>query len=297
MMNYVEEQENELEALNEIYYNEIQVTSNKQPISFSIKVRPQASTYEEPEAEIDGDRVDDSDDESTGSEDLASTDPSVVLKFKLPPKYPDEKPYIEILDSENLNEDELDELFTFLNEKAEESLGGVMIFMLVSDVVEWLIAVSEKEANEIQKEKDRKIKEEEEEERRKQDGTLVTEKTFLAWKAKFDAEMLKLKLEQQKKLISEQGVPGSRGLTGREMFESDKTLAESDLNFVEDLEQEQIEALLQNIDEFEIDEGEGFDLGDITGDEDDSDDDDYDIEDEDESEPDATKQSGLNSKR
>lgn len=133
-----------------------------------------------------------------------------------------------------------------------------MIFTLVSDVVEWLSGKLE-EMQAVDNVEDTKQRELEEEERRKIDGTPVTVASFLAWKAKFDAEMLKLKLEQQKKAQTEQtGSAGARKLTGKEMFERDKALAESDLNFVDELEQDQLEALMQNIDELDIADASQF---------------------------------------
>lgn len=134
-----------------------------------------------------------------------------------------------------------------------------MIFALVSDVVEWLSSKAEREANEIEEQKTRKLEELEAEEKKKCHGLPVTVESFLAWKAKFDAELLKAKLEQQKKL-AEQNPTNQRRLTGREMFETDKALAESDLNFVDDLEQDQLEALMQNVDEMDLDDDD-YELG------------------------------------
>lgn len=147
----------------------------------------------------------------------------------------------------------MSELLENLSRKADESLGAVMIFMLVSDIVEWLSSKAEEEEQVVDEEKENKRKELEAEEKRKIEGTPVTVESFLAWKAKFEAEQLKAKLEQQKKQI-EQNPSGQRRYTGREMFETDKALAESDLNFVDDLEQEQLEALMQNIDEVNLDD-------------------------------------------
>lgn len=262
-MNYVEEQKNELEALSEIYYNEIEVKSKKPPISFSIKVSPQASTYEAPEASGEGceDDDDDSVDSENDDEDGSNRTqcPIVNLLFQLPPNYPDTKPSIKILDSKNLADDEITELTKQLDRKSEESLGEVMIFTLVSDVVEWLSSKAERESNEIEEQKDRKREELEAEAKKKCEGTPVTLETFLAWKAKFDAELLKARLEQQKR-EAEQNPSGQKRMTGREMFETDKALAESDMNFVEDLEQDQIEALMQNIDEADLDDHDGEDV-------------------------------------
>lgn len=262
------------------------VISEEMPISFSIKIRSQAANIEEEPTEADDSDSDDSDidDDDDGISPAQAAELQVELLFTLPPLYPDEKPSVEVLNTQNLSQEELAELLASLSEASEESLGTVMIFNLVSDTVEWLISKTELHNKPvIDEDAERKQKEAAAEEARKFEGTPVTKQTFIAWKAKFDAEMLKLKLEQQKKLQSTDGqntvTTGGGRLTGREMFESDKTLAESDLNFVEDLDQNQLEALMQNIEEMELEEEDlddedlddedfGSDDEDITTDED-----------------------------
>lgn len=250
------------------------VLSDQIPISFSIKISAQASNYEEPtyrnanDNDSDGEEDDDDedeDDDEDGQNLGIKNQPWVEFQFDLPERYPDEKPSIQLLESNNLDEDDLSSLMDLLNTEADNSLGNVMIFTLVSAGVEWLSAKTEVVEEEIDTAEEQRNKERIAEEQRKIDGTPVTKQTFLAWKARFDAEMLKLKLDQQKK-SGDQGssATGTKGLTGRELFETDKSLIESDLNFVEDLDQNQIEALLQDVEEFELD------------DEDDDDDDDED---------------------
>lgn len=211
----------------------------------------------------DGDDSDESGSEAGGSSRLQP--PTVDLSFNLPSKYPDEKPAVKILDSQNLNESDIEELLNLLDRKSQESLGEVMIFTLVSDIVEWLSSKAERESNEIEEQKDRKREELEREEKKKCDGMPVTVESFLAWKAKFDAELLKAKIEQLKK-EAEQNPGGAKRLTGREMFECDNALAESDMNFVEDLEQEQIEALMQNLDDVDLEDDEGDDEEELNSD-------------------------------
>lgn len=261
-MNYEREQIEEIEALSEIYFNEITVLSNQAPRSFSIKVRAQASNYEEQAAPNNSEDEEDSDDDQSDDrsieEGLDQEGTLVEIQFDLPLKYPDEKPSMQILNSVNLSQHELEQLMVNLDRVAEESLGTVMVFTLVSDVVEWLVKKSDLEAIELEQEEEQRQKAVEAEETKRFDGTPVTEKTFLAWKAKFDAEILKAKLAEQRQK-SEQGTTGPKGLTGRAMFEQDKTLAESDLNFVEDLDQNQIEALLHNLEEVDLDD-EDFEL-------------------------------------
>ena len=203
---------------------------------------------------------------------------------------------MQILDSQNLDEGELSELLDNLSRTANESLGTVMVFTLVSDVVEWLSSKTEREVVELEQEKDKKLKEIEE---KRFEGTPVTEQTFLAWKLRFDAEMLKAKLTQQRLQSDQTG--SSRRLTGREMFETDKTLVESDLNFVEDLDQGQIEALLHNIEEIDLVDDEVNDMLDKEeADFSDDDDDDFELEQSSEEEEIDEKKPGThksNSKR
>lgn len=258
-------------------------------MSFIIKIGPQASTYVEPvrdgsDGEQDEDSDEEYDDDAEDEEDEEYDDDTasqqagifVELKFTLPSNYPDEKPSIELLDSQNLNELELERVMNIISKRTNQSVGTVMVFKILCDVIEWMITKHEREVNELEVERERKQRELEAEETKKIIGTPVTEQSFLAWKARFDAEMIKLKLEQQKQQLVEQ-TGGAKRLTGREMFESDKTLAESDLNFVEDLDQNQIEALLQDVDL----EGEDFDEEIDSGDEEDEElDDDSEFEDE-----------------
>jgi len=59
------------------------------------------------------------------------------------------------------------------------------------------------------------------------EGTRVTVESFLAWKARFDAELGAKKIQDKED-------KETRKLTGRELFLTDKTLNESDLKFLED---------------------------------------------------------------
>lgn len=163
---------------------------------------------------------------------------------------------MEILDSKNLEEIELTELQTMLDVKARESSGTVMVFMLVSDVVEWLSSISERGVIEQQQELNDKQRLLEAEEARKIEGTPVTKQSFMEWKARFDTEILKQKIEKDK-MHNQSSSTEARRLTGREMFESDKTLVESDLIFG-DLDPSSWSELLKGVDEMEIDD---LDLG------------------------------------
>lgn len=221
----------------------------------------------------------DDDDDEDDQDENQSPKLSVELRFDLPEKYPDEKPSMQIVESYNLDEDGLSELMDELNTKADESLGTVMIFTLVSHVVEWLSSLSDRDAQKLEMEAMERQQELEAKEKAKFFGTPVNKQTFMAWRAKFDAEMLKLKIEKMKN--AEPGQAPTKRLTGRELFESDKSLAESDLNFVDDLDQGQLEALLHDIEEVNLDDADIEGEHDVSLDEEDEDDeDDDDISDE-----------------
>lgn len=63
---------------------------------------------------------------------------SCALKFTYTPTYPEEPPLVEILDDVNLDDEQLERLKDRLEKEAEENLGMVMIFTLVSAANEWL---------------------------------------------------------------------------------------------------------------------------------------------------------------
>lgn len=104
-----------------------------------------------------------------------------------------------------------------------------MIFTMVSIIKEELdnIVLDVKKAEEeIINEKRRK---EEEAEQAKFLGTKVTVESFKAWKKKFDAEML-----EKDEILRAQRAKELKGkLSGRELFEKDKSLALSDAKYMD----------------------------------------------------------------
>lgn len=248
-----------------------QVLSQKPRISFAIKIRPQASETlptsrsifngaddsdddcddDDDDYDEDDDENDDDDSEADGSNDggNVSNEPYIKIQFDLPASYPDEKPSLTVLNCYGPSQREIETLMEKIDEIVEESLGDVMIFTIVSYITEWLLTRSDKQEEdlrELEEEQAKQATKKKELEQKTFDGTPVTAQNFLAWKAKFDAERLKIRLAQEADTLSE---IGAKKMTGRQMFELDATLIESDLNFVEDLDQEHLEALLQNIDE------------------------------------------------
>jgi len=133
---------------------------------------------------------------------------------------------------------------------AEENVGMVMIFTLVSSAQEWLGKKHEELIMKREEAHEKKLQEAEEVERKKFEGTRVTVESFLSWKATFDLEMLALKSKQQRDELA------SKKLTGRELFELDHTLNESDIQFLQEGEEDikVDESLFQDLEDLDIDD-------------------------------------------
>jgi len=223
MTAYDEEQEQELEALESIYPEELEILSREKPISFQIAVKSQ---LEDPFAEAEAKEVGDSNGEIPDAE--------CLLKFVLPETYPDALPEIEVVDPEESNLDETDVkgLLDKLKEDGEENVGMAMIFTLVSVALDWLTQNHEDKMTKAKEEKDRKQTEFEEAERKRFEGTRVTVETFMAWKMKFDAELAELKRIEEKKREAEGKTGGGGNLTGKELFSMNADLDDSDIKFL-----------------------------------------------------------------
>ncbi|KAM9798380.1 RWD domain-containing protein 1 [Neosynchiropus ocellatus] len=225
MTDYAEEQRNELEAIESIYPDSFTVLSDE-PISFTITVTSDAGE--------NGETVE------------------TTLKFTYVEKYPDEPPLWEIHSQENLENNDVDVILSLLQQQAEENLGMVMIFTLVTAVQEKLNEIVDMMKNRREEEKQRREKEAEEAEKVAFQGTVVTIENFLAWKAKFELEMNELRRKRQK----EEEQTGKAKLTGKQLFETDHNLDTSDIQFLEDAGNnvEVDESLFQDIDDLDLDE-------------------------------------------
>ncbi|KAM3838270.1 RWD domain-containing protein 1 [Diretmus argenteus] len=240
MTDYAEEQRNELEAIESIYPDSFTVLSDA-PTSFTITVTS---------------------DQGENDEMVETT-----LKFTYVEKYPDEPPLWEISSQENLEDADADAVLALLEQQAEENLGMVMIFTLVTAVQEKLNEIVDQIKNRREEEKQRKEKEAEEAERVAFQGTVVTIENFLAWKATFELEMA----EQKRKRQKEEEQTGKHKLTGKQLFETDHNLDTSDIQFLEDAGNnvEVDESLFQDIDDLDLDEDDpDFDPLDMGSDED-----------------------------
>lgn len=227
-MDYKEEQKNEIEALEAIYPDELKIISEDPEFCFSVDIRTEA-LRDSPEKYM-----------------------AVSVKFTYVPTYPDETPVIEIADSEDVEDDDIDALLEFLQNKVEENLGMVMVFTLVSEATEWLNKRLVDNITQQKLEEELKQKRLEEEERNRFEGKRVTVESFMTWKVKFDQEMAELKKIQAKEEVI------SRKLTGRELFEKDQSLVDSDLQFLQEGEEEVKvdESLFQELDDLELQDEE-----------------------------------------
>ncbi|XP_032513186.2 RWD domain-containing protein 1 [Danaus plexippus] len=220
-MDYHYEQTSEVEALDSIYYGDMQILQTEPMHKFSIPIK--SEEYDEGEG-------------------LACE-----LVFTYTPKYPEELPSLEINTDESFDEIvDKNELYKHLMEQANENLGMVMIFTLVSAGQEWL----NEKWDSIKKDREEAVllkkKAEEEAEMKRFEGTRVTVESFLAWRKQFEIEMgIPAKREKENK--------DKNKLTGKELFMRDTTLNESDLKFLDDGDAVKVdESLFQDLDDLDI---------------------------------------------
>jgi hypothetical protein len=155
---------------------------------------------------------------------------SLLLSVRYPENYPDEAPDLDLLAPQNaaphpyfdFSEDR-DEVMASLSTTIEENLGMAMIFtvaMSIKDIAETLIRTrAEAVRAERQREKDKA----EELENEKFNGTMVTRERFLAWSAKFKAEIEEAKEKRAEEQAIEdkkkRGPKEEKKMTGRELWE------------------------------------------------------------------------------
>ncbi|KAI9486020.1 MAG: ubiquitin-conjugating enzyme/RWD-like protein [Benjaminiella poitrasii] len=202
MTDYAEEQANEIEALASIYPEEFEAISEKE---FRIAVYPEEQDEENPRG--------------------------LSLHVTYTPQYPEELPEYEIETIQgNIPDTYYKKIKEAVKSAAEESLGMAMIFGMVMCMKEELDNIkldAKRIEEEIENEKKRKI---EEAEQAKFHGTKVTIESFLDWKKKFDAEMF-----EKDEMLKAQRVKELKGkLTGRQLFEQDRTLALSDVKYMDE---------------------------------------------------------------
>ncbi|XP_008185983.1 RWD domain-containing protein 1 isoform X2 [Acyrthosiphon pisum] len=220
-MDYKEEQQNEIDALDSIYCGEMIISGSDPYYQFEIPVK--------------------SDEFDSVQHDIGL---SCCLKFEYVEKYPDDPPIVEIEDVVGFEEQE-DELKEYLIQQAQDNVGMVMIFTLVSAAQEWMNNYSDSEKQRKIDDDDKRREKEMEAELKRFEGTKVTVESFLRWKFNFEEDMgvLKKRNEEEK----------NKKLTGRELFMTDKSLNESDLKFLEEGDSVKVdESLFEEIDDLDI---------------------------------------------
>ncbi|KAI8979664.1 ubiquitin-conjugating enzyme/RWD-like protein [Mycotypha africana] len=202
MTDYAEEQANELEALQSIYPDEFEAISEKE---FTIAVYPDEQDEDHPRG--------------------------LSLHVTYTPNYPDELPEYEIETIEGtIPQTYYTKIKHSVKNAAEESVGMAMIFTMVMAMKEELDNIKLDAQRAEEEELNERKRKEEEAEQAKFTGTKVTVESFMEWKKKFDAEML-----EKDAILKAQRVKELKGkLTGRQLFEQDKTLALSDAKYMEE---------------------------------------------------------------
>jgi len=230
-MDYKEEQDGELEALVAIYSDELEVVTNK-PKCFDIFLKC----------------------DNEGSRDDFEISITLSLRFTFVEKYPDEAPLIEIEDySDEMDERRIRMLVDHLQEVAEENLGMVMIFTLVSAAQEMVLQFVDDIKKEIEEKKEQEYLEQKRLDELKYKGTPVTLENFLAWKIRFDEEM-----RLAGKNVIDETVKLSKKLNGKQLFERDSSMNVSDVQFLETGVKVD-ESLFQDLDDLDLDDLDDID--------------------------------------
>lgn len=200
MTDYKQEQADELEALLSIFPDEIEQSTET---SFGVRLKFNAGTFKD-----------------------ITYEGSVTLAIGYVPHYPDEIPIINLMHEENIPMQDIADLGGLLKKQAEENTGMPMVFMLHGFVNEWLenfFGAQKKSAEDAEQ----KLKDAENlrELERLTAGTVMTNELFFEWKKKFDKEVQdKLDPLKQAEIVRRKGK-----LTGRQVFEKDATMKNSDV--------------------------------------------------------------------
>lgn len=112
--------------------------------------------------------------------------------------------------------------------QAAANIGMVHVFSVISKAQEQLNHFVDRIKQRKEADKERQKYLDEEEERKKIEGTRVTVESFLAWKAKFDAEM---RSKKKQKVVED---TAQKRLTGKQQFLLDATLSLSDVKLMDE---------------------------------------------------------------
>ena len=107
MTAYEEEQEQELEALESIYPEELEILSREKPLKFQIAVKSQlVDPFADDAVDDNADNDDDDAKDRSGEAEIPAAE--CLLEFTLPETYPDALPEMEVVDPDESNLDEED---------------------------------------------------------------------------------------------------------------------------------------------------------------------------------------------
>mmetsp|Transcript_17861 Transcript_17861/g.25178 ORF Transcript_17861/g.25178 Transcript_17861/m.25178 type:complete len:311 (+) Transcript_17861:36-968(+) len=306
MSDHCEEQEMEAEALTAIFDTAFEIQKDTQPFEWNVKLVPIDTGGDVEEEEIQNHVM-------------------INLKVQIPLAYPEvDLPQLDIEILKGLSEENRQELVALANEEAENNQGMPAIFAICEVLREWLcdnnvkglddasmhaqMMRKQKEAErskqraqqefEAQKEEEEVTQAELEElavRKRRAEGTPCTRENFLAWKEKFEQEMLEAEAKEKEendknptsskkeKKEAKKVVDKSGRLTGFVQF-SDKVMgtlnleeiekAAEDAQVDEDEEEDDEDFDLDELDEELFDDEEDVDFDDLESSDDDDDDDD-----------------------
>lgn len=245
-MDHAEEQSQELEALQSIYYDSFESVSDD-PNAFRIHIKPE--DYAEAMEALERKRAAQSDSDDEGEEGPAN----FYLKVTYTPNYPEEVPEMEVEDaSALLAEENMEGLLEELRAAAEENLGMPMVFTLATLAKEKLEDLIKARLDAAENERTERLLREEMEEQKRREGTKVTTQEFAAWKKRFEKEMLESGRTDLVWITSINAKSAVKGkLTGKQLFEQNKGLAMSDAQYL-DAGDATIDVSLFDFDEEEI---------------------------------------------
>ncbi|KAJ8487136.1 hypothetical protein ONZ51_g4358 [Trametes cubensis] len=173
------------------------------------------------------------DDPVEGVEPLA-----LALNVEYTDGYPDVLPNFSLEATEGeLDQSEVDHLHDELRKVGEENLGMAMTFTLVTHLRERLSALQRDREERKRREEAEKERQALEAEEARTRGTPVTIESFKAWKAKFDKEMAEKRAREEEEKLKglspkerEEYKKMLTRLSGRQLFERDRTLGIQDEN-------------------------------------------------------------------
>ncbi|ORZ33709.1 hypothetical protein BCR44DRAFT_156058 [Catenaria anguillulae PL171] len=265
-MDYDQEQQNEVEILKSIFFDEFIDLSDPPSVRhYALALTPDESVFS---------------DLFAAEEDYIRKKWRLYLTVTVPETYPEAAPelhlsldppesaiptdaandsdadaYGDSSDEEDLSydpeEDEdhplhplrsLDHLISFADEQAASLAGEILVFTVVSALKEEMAAQATQLIHAHRAAEAERIRLEEEADNAKFRGTPVTIERFIEWKRKFDAEMAEKKLKAKAAEEKAAGVSAAvrarsaaaaaGAKTGRQLFESDKSLVMSDSRFL-----------------------------------------------------------------